>query len=133
MFADSATLISPYTFQISKSGDFGQLRSFLLWSLLSFSRVNGSFSITYIILSFLLQSYKIAELQPLRILIYSFEVPKTEKTTTKWINKSLKKHHRYIYWVYHCLGKIYVPQPPHPPQSPKGNSRFEIFLEKTHS
>ena len=38
----------------------------------------------------------------------SFEVPKSEKATTaKEINKLLKKHHRYIYWVSHWLGKIH--------------------------
>ena len=35
----------------------------LLCSSLSFSRANGSFSTTYIILNFLFESYKIAELQ----------------------------------------------------------------------
>ena len=52
-------------------------------------------------------------------LINSFEVLKSEKTTAKWINKSLKKHHIYIYWVYHWLGKIHVPRPPQPPKPSK--------------
>ena len=40
----------------------------------------------------------------------SFEITKSGKATTAQINKSLKKHHRYIYWVYHWLGKIHSPQ-----------------------
>ena len=47
-------------------------------------------------------------LQPLcESLINSFEAPKSGNTKTmKQINKSLKKHHRYIYsyWVYDSFG-----------------------------
>ena len=60
-----------------------------------------SSSLIYIIFSFLLQSYKITELQPLWIsvlfVIISFEARKSGKTTTtKQKNKSWKKHHIYI-------------------------------------
>ena len=49
--------------------------------------------------------------------INSFEVRKSEKsTTTKYMNKSLKKHHRNIYCVPGWLGKIPSPRPPRPPK-----------------
>ena len=32
------------------------------------------------------------------------------------IDKSLKKHHRYIYWVSHSLGKIHSIRPLRPTQ-----------------
>ena len=63
-------------------------------------------------------------------LINSFEVPKSGKTTTKQINKSLKKHHGYIYSLYHWLGKIHGPRPP---SALKGNSRFKMLLVKIFS
>ena len=47
-------------------------------------------------------------------LINSFEVQKSGKATTKLTRKSLKKRHRYIYWVYHWLGNIHGSRPPHP-------------------
>ena len=57
-----------------------------------------------------LQNYSLCE-SP----INSLEVPKSEKTsTTKEINKSLKKHHRYIYWVSQWLVKIQSPRPLRP-------------------
>ena len=40
------------------------------------------------------------------------------------IIKSLKKHHRYNYWVSHWLGKIQSPWSLRPP---KGISKFETF------
>ena len=58
-------------------------------------------------------SYSLTKLQNYNLcesLINSFEKPKIEKTTTKQINKSLKKHHRYIYLAYDWMGKIHVPR-----------------------
>ena len=46
------------------------------------------------------------------------------------INKSLKKHHRYIYWLFYWLGKI---QSLWLFQSPKGNSKVEALLVKIFS
>ena len=45
------------------------------------------------------------------------------------MNKSLKKHHRYIYWVYHWLGISRFTAP----LAPKVNSKFEILLIKIFS
>ena len=70
MFAHSTTLISQFVHFISKKRRLWIAKIIFTRSSLSFSSVNGSFSITYIMLSFLLQSYKIAELQPLRISDY---------------------------------------------------------------
>ena len=59
-------------------------------------------------------------------LINSFEVRKSEKsTTTKYMNKSLKKHHRYIYCVLGWLGKIPSPRPP---RSPKVTVNLKCYL-----
>ena len=44
VFARSTTSISRVFHFISKTGGFGQLRLYLLWSSLSFSRVDGFFS-----------------------------------------------------------------------------------------
>ena len=56
-----------------------------------------------------LQNYSLCE-----FLIRFFEVPKSGKTTTtkKIDNKSLKKHHRYIYRLYQDSRPA---PPPHPP------------------
>ena len=40
----------------------------------------------------------------------------------KQVNKSLKKHHRYIYWVSDWLGKIQRPRPIRPP------NKFETLV-----
>ena len=56
-----------------------------------------------------LQNHRITAFESL---VNSFEVPKSEKIkTTKSVNKSLKKHYRYICWVSHWLGKIHSPWP----------------------
>ena len=69
-----------------------------------------------------LQNYSLCE-----SLIKSFEAPKSGKTTTtKYVNKSLKKHHIYIYWV--CQDSW-----PLAPLVPKGNTKFEILLVKIFS
>ena len=39
--------------------------------------------------------------------------------------KGLKKHDRYVCWVYHWLGKIHVPRPPQPP---KGTADLKSYL-----
>ena len=66
-----------------------------------------------------LQNYSLSE-----SLIRSFEAPKSGKTTTtKQISKSLKKHHKYIYWVYQDSR-------PQAPSAPKGNIKFDILLVK---
>ena len=68
-------------------------------------------------------------------LINSFEVPKSEKKTkknkkktNKINNRSLKKHHRYIFGVYHWLDKIHVSRPPQPPQHPKVTADLKSYL-----
>ena len=55
---------------------------------------------------------------------------KVEKTTTtKYINKSLKKHQRYIYRVYHWLGMPrFTPPPPQFPQPPKVTASLKSSL-----
>ena len=55
---------------------------------------------------------------------------KVEKTTTtKYINKSLKKHQRYIYRVYHWLGMPRLtPPPPRFPQPPKVTASLKSSL-----
>ena len=61
-------------------------------------------------------------------LINSFEVPKSGKTTTaQLINKSLKKRHRYIYWLYHWVCKNHGSPVPSVGQ---GNSRSKRLLVK---
>ena len=42
----------------------------------------------------------------------------------KWINKLSTKDHRYIYWVFHCLGIS------RSLSTPTDNSKYEIFLVK---
>ena len=60
-------------------------------------------------------------------LINSSEVPKSGKTaTTKYINKSLKKHHRYIHSLYHWVGKIHGPGSKI--QSPKVTANLQSYL-----
>ena len=108
MFTHSTTSISRFARFIFKTSGFGQL--------LSFSRVNGSFSTAaHLLILSSGFSYSLTKLQNYSLcesLINSFEVPKSEKTTTtKQINKSLKKHHGYIYWVSHWLSKIQSPWP----------------------
>ena len=127
MFAHSATLISRFVHFIFKTDGFGQL--------LSFSRVNGSFSTAARLLILSSDfSYSLTKLQNCSLCeppINSFEVPKSGKTTTaKQINKSLKKHHRYIYWVSHWLCKI---QSPPAPWAPKRNSKFKTLLVQIFS
>ena len=51
------------------------------------SRVNSSFSITYIILIFLLKYYKIPELSLCEFLINFFEVPKKTNNNNNKIDK----------------------------------------------
>ena len=123
MFAHSTTSMSRFFCFMSKAGGVGQLRQYLLWSFFSFSRVNGSFSIAarllissqafcYILTKF--QNYNLCE-----SLIKSFEAPKSGKTTTtKQINKSLKKHHGNIYQVCHSLviSRFMNSVPPRPPK-----------------
>ena len=41
---------------------------------------------------------------------------KEKRTAIKKVNKLIKKHHRYIYWVYHWFGKIRGSRPFQPPQ-----------------
>ena len=84
-----------------------------------------------IILRFFLQSYKLQNYSLCESLVNSSQVPESEKTTTtKQINKSLKKHPRDIYWVSHWLGKIRISRSL---WSSKGNSKFEILLVKIFS
>ena len=57
-----------------------------------------------------LQNYRITAFVNFRLTSLNYQKVK-ETTITKWINKSLKKHHRYIYWVFLWLGKIQNPRP----------------------
>ena len=84
-------------------------------------RVIGSFSTaTYLLILYRAFSYSLTKLQNYSLsesLINSFEVIRSWKTvTTKLINKTLKKQHRYICWVSQWLGKIHGPWPILPPK-----------------
>ena len=94
-------------------------------AFLKFLKVNGSFSITHLTLSFLWQSYKIAKLLPLWISDGLLWSTKKWKNNNK-IDKQIKKHRRYIYWAYHWFGRTQGPWV----LQPHGNNRFEILCWK---
>ena len=79
-------------------------------------------------------SYSLTKLQNYSLcesLIKSCETPKSGKTTAKYINKSLKKHHGYIYWEYHWLGISIFTAPAS--SLTKRNSKFEALLVEIFS
>ena len=61
-----------------------------------------------------LQNYRITAFVNLSLLPLKYQI--MEKQQHKIDNKSLKKHHRYIYWLYHLVDKIHGPRLPQPPK-----------------